>query len=159
MDPDGKHGFDDLCSELEVGGERVRFMERIAAREITWMPATQDGGRDMLLEVISRAVSRIELLLAAHDERNNTSTAGTLDRLAFDDTDDGERLRRYQLGHGRLFVRTVAAIFKVRKDLDACGGDREPSEVDERNESMSPAIGRTDEENETPVILRAPTGA
>jgi hypothetical protein len=56
-----------------------------------------------------------------------------LDLLAFDDTPEGELMRRYRLAKGREFHRAIDAVLKLRKaipDLDAgaspidTGGDR-----------------------------------
>ena len=118
MDPQAKHAFADLCSELEVGVERVQYMEHVAARGYSLQPETPEGGQLALLELVARSVTRLEALLRVHDERQSPDRPGRLDSLAFDDSDEGERLRRYQLAHGRILLRTVSTIFKVRKEIE-----------------------------------------
>ena len=45
-------------------------------------------------------------------------------RLAFDDSDPGERLRRYQLACGRTLMRTISEIFKIRRSGHEPGARR-----------------------------------
>ena len=72
----GEHAFADLCSELEVGVERVQYMEHVAARGYSSQPETPEGGRLALLELVARSVTRLEALLRVHDERRIPRSAG-----------------------------------------------------------------------------------
>jgi hypothetical protein len=156
MDREGKHGFDDLWSELEAGSERMRFLERVDARAICWMPDTPEGGRNMLLDLVAEAAARIQKLLAAHEERNAPEAAVRLDRLAFDDSDDGERLRRYQLAHGRIFLRTVTTLFKVRKEMENHVDDADDCGTGEGPEILQAPFGEGDEIHNSPPDLHVP---
>jgi hypothetical protein len=119
------------------------------------MPATPEGGRDMLLNLVAEAVTRIHTLLAAHDERNAFEAAGRLDHLAFDDSDDGERLRRYQLAHGRIFLRTVTTLFKVRRELEN-HDDAEECETDGNPAILEPPVGWSGEIHTVQPELHVP---
>jgi hypothetical protein len=125
MDPDNPHEFDDLCSELEAGGERIRYLDRVHDRDArARMPESPEAGRAVLLEIVAHAVTRLEVLLRSHQERNGPERPDRLDRLAFDDSEEGEYLRRYQLAHGRTLLRTINTIFKVRKQTEETNDDQ-----------------------------------
>ena len=115
MDPDGPHPFHDVLNELS-DAEQKRFIERLDDRgAIVVKPADPEAGEAALLAIVAAAVTRLEGLLAAHERRHAADTPGRLDALAFDDSDPGERLRRYQLACGRTLMRTVGEIFKIRR--------------------------------------------
>ena len=115
MDPDGPHPFQDALNEL-ADAEQKRFIERLDDRGATVVkPADPEAGEAALLAIVAAAVTRLEGLLAGHERRHAVDTPGRLDALAFDDSDPGERLRRYQLACGRTLMRTVSEIFKIRR--------------------------------------------
>jgi hypothetical protein len=149
METDGPHGFLDVATELNAG-ERKRFNERIDGRETkARMPADPEAGKAALLELVARAATRLEALLSVHEQRQALESPGRLDALAFDDSDSGERLRRYQLACERTLIRTINTALKVRAALSdaaiAAAGPEAPGAVPTDPRADSPAL-------ETPLI-------
>jgi hypothetical protein len=85
-----------------------------------------------------------------HDERQSPDRPGRLDSLAFDDSDEGERLRRYQLAHGRIFLRTVTTIFKVRKEVEDCDRGADDRDTVGRPGILATSIGWGEETQTIP---------
>jgi hypothetical protein len=124
MDPRGNPTFDDLAREMG-SNEPIRFAGRVEGRDVeARTPAHPEAGRAMLLAVVDRAVSRLEALLALRREPSHLERPDAADALAFDDSDEGERLRRYQLASGRTFFRAVGTLLKVRKEAGRDPGDQ-----------------------------------
>jgi hypothetical protein len=121
MDPDGPNTMNDVFREL--GPTEVQpFVDRLNGRDVnTRQPAEPATGKAVLLAIVDHAVARLEALLEIHRQRNASERPDRLDHLAFDDSDDGERLRRYQLAHGRILLRTINTLFKVRKESNEGG--------------------------------------
>jgi hypothetical protein len=109
MDPECKHEFADLTTEL-CSVEWKRFLERLEGRD-AWREKPEDAevARAALLELVSEQTERLETLLAAHLERE--SAVGT-DGLGFQDTEAGERLRRYQMACNRTLLRILETLRK-----------------------------------------------
>ena len=54
-----------------------------------------------MLGIIERATERLKLKAEAHRERARVQAALASDILAFDDSPEGERVRRYEQSSGR----------------------------------------------------------
>jgi hypothetical protein len=115
MEPEVTHPFADVTYELDVA-ERKRFVERMEGRE-AWerTPASAEAGLAELLELISEQEERLEKALALHLERESAAAG---DRLGFEDTEAGERLRRYQLACNRTLMRILEALRKRRREAE-----------------------------------------
>jgi hypothetical protein len=126
MDPTGPTSLDDMRTETN-DLELERIKERVKGRGADWKkPADAEAGKAALLALIDRAVSRLEVKLSVHRERQAFEKAMQMDLLAFDDSADGELLRRYQLAKDREFHRALNALFKLRKEA-LIAADRELS--------------------------------
>jgi hypothetical protein len=112
MEPEVKHPFADVTYELDVA-ERKRFVERMEGRE-AWerTPTSAEAGLAELLELITEQEERLEKALALHLERESAAAG---DRLGFEDTEAGERLRRYQLACNRTLMRILETLRKRRR--------------------------------------------
>ena len=64
----------------------------------------------MLLGIVDRATSRLEAGVELHEERAEANAAELANRLSFDASEDGERLRRFQMYCGRSLFRAVDAL-------------------------------------------------
>ena len=107
MDPDGPHGFDDLVNELQPA-ELKLWIERLDDRQaMSRRPASPEAGEAELLKIIAEEEERLEEVLELHLERDE---AGGLEPLLFDDSDSGERLRRYQLACNRTLLRILDTL-------------------------------------------------
>jgi hypothetical protein len=74
--------------------------------------------------LMSAAIARLEALAREHRECETADLTGQASRLSFDPGDEAERLRRYQVACNRNLLRTLDALFKVRRHAD----ESEPSE-------------------------------
>ena len=113
MDPDAPHQFKDLGNELRWG-EGKRLLERLNERRAGIPPRDAETGKEMLLSVIAAEEERLEELLAHHLERQEALA----DIPAFDDSAEGERLRRYQATCDRALLRMLETLRKRRKDAE-----------------------------------------
>ena len=107
MDPNGPHGFDDLVNELQPA-ELKLWIDRLDDRQAKGrQPADPQAGEAELLKIIAEEEERLEEVLELHLERDE---AGGLEPLLFDDSDSGERLRRYQLACNRTLLRILDTL-------------------------------------------------
>jgi hypothetical protein len=87
-------------------------------------------------------------LLAGHRQRQALEASLRLDLLAFDDSPEGELMRRYRLAKGREFHRAIDAVLKLRKAVpspDGGGGappiDAGPDRAADASTAVEDAIG------------------
>ena len=122
MDPQGKSSFLDVANELNPG-EPERCNQWLADRDVKRKaPADAEAGREALLALVSEEEERLEELLA---RRLESESAAAEARLGFDDTAEGERLRRYQLACHRTLMRILEQLRKRRAERIREGrGDR-----------------------------------
>ena len=107
MAPDGPHGFDDLVNELQPA-ELKLWIDRLDDRQAkSRRPASPEAGEAEVLKIIAAEEERLEEVLELHLERDE---AGGLEPLLFDDSDSGERLRRYQLACNRTLLRILDTL-------------------------------------------------
>ncbi len=107
MDPKGPHGFADLVNELQPA-ELKLFVERLDDREaMERRPSDRPSGKAELLKIVAEEEERLEEVLELHLERDE---AGGLEPLLFDDSESGERLRRYQLACNRTLLRILDTL-------------------------------------------------
>ncbi len=115
MDPGKEQPFADVHVELGAG-ERIRFDERIEARSGRLAaPAGPDAAREWLLALVAEQVDRLEVLLAAHLRREEAATEA---RRGFEDSEAGEKLRRYQLANNRTLLRILEILRKRQREAD-----------------------------------------
>jgi hypothetical protein len=158
LGPAGQDPFGDVASGLSPGEAEV-FRERLLGRGFERrMPADAEAGKAMLLAIIAAAVTRLKDRLARYLERNSQAAAERVDRLAFDNNDSAEWLRRHQATCSRTLLRTIEALRKLRRD----GGDRPDTEdeAEYADEASSEPAGGTgshlvlvDPAGEAPVPL------
>ncbi len=81
-------------------------------------PPDADSARAMLGALVDRQTSRLELILACNHEIAQADAAEVPNRLAFDPSPEGDKLRRYVLSAARLVNHTLNTFIKVRKGLE-----------------------------------------
>ena len=69
----------------------------------------------MLLELLDRITEQLQVKAEAHRALAELDAAYAADRMSWDDTDEGERLRRYELTCNRALLRMVELLLKVRR--------------------------------------------
>ena len=107
MDLDGPHGFQDLVNELHPA-ELKLWIARLDDREaMDRRPTDRPSGQAELLKIVADEEERLEEVLELHLERDE---AGGLEPLLFDDSESGERLRRYQLACNRTLLRILDTL-------------------------------------------------
>lgn len=135
--------------EDEMQDFRRRAEGRGVSERITAAP---ESGKAVLLALIDEATTRLEALLADEGEREAIGSRTLPDQTAFDDTPDGELLRRYLTWTARNLIRALDAIFKVRTEpaRDPAEDAASPEPPDGKTPSSPPSIEDADETNPTP---------
>lgn len=112
-------------------------------------PAMKPMRGAALRRIVDGAASRLRVLAASRRERAEAVAAESADWLAFDTSDEGERLRRYELACGRALIRTLNLVLKVKKDSE---GQLHPDPAEPgRSETVAstPLV-------EAPAVIHAP---
>jgi hypothetical protein len=112
------HAFIELRSEVEAY-ELNAILKRVDGLPLE-PPRRGDatGARQILIEIVDRATGRLEAIAELNRQRAERAAALALDRLACDDTIEGERLRRYETAISRTLSRTLDDLSKVRRVAD-----------------------------------------
>jgi len=105
------------------GTMEIYFKWDLLEEGFSRQPATPADAFALLLAAADRAIARLEGLRARRQSEDPTDgnaeaaeRAGVL--ASFDVSDDGERLRRYQLSLHRELRRTIGAIAQLRREQD-----------------------------------------
>ncbi len=99
------------------------------------VPRDPAGQRAALGRLVQEETARLQRRKADHERREAADRAELADRLAVDTTEDGERMRRYQLDFDRKLHRALNSLLKLRRaegvggNPDA-GGAPEPDPAD-----------------------------
>jgi len=118
LDPRYNHAFHELRCELDED-EFKQYDKRLRGRNLDAMrPAEPAAARATLLGLVDRAVERLSALAEAHRIRDDMTAARRRELLAFDDSPQGERLRRHAMTSDRGLHRALAAMLKLRKDRE-----------------------------------------
>ena len=115
LDPAQPDPFKELWTDLHAG-EKDRYEPQLAARGFdTFDPAQPEMARDWLKTLITQQTQRLQSLAADHQARQQADESEEFDRLAFDDTPGGERLRRYHATCSRSMIRSLDLLRKARQ--------------------------------------------
>jgi hypothetical protein len=134
--------------------ERTQYAERLIGRGIEKLtPKDVAAARQALYSIIDRATAQIALKAEAHRVRAEINDSLAADRLAFDDSPEAERLRRFDLACGRGLARSLDSLIKLRRAPEL--GDRSSSVVD----GPSSVAGDTLETSVMPNETSEPTDA
>jgi hypothetical protein len=106
-----------VASSVAITNNRcVVFRQNAADRQLDLLkPQIAAKAREALLGIIERATERLTLKADAHRQRDEVQAELAADVLAFDDSPEGERLRRYELAHGRSVIRAIDLLQKHRR--------------------------------------------
>ena len=140
LDPQHKHAFFELRCEL-TEAEFKQYDKRLQGRNLDAMrPADATAARAMLLGLVDRAMDRLRPLAEVHRIREDRVAALRPDMAAFDDSTEGERLRRQAMACDRGLHRTLASILKVRKE----GATAECDNLQPVDAAYAPAVAGAD---------------
>ena len=96
--------------------ERGPYYQRLSGRGINGLtPINAAAGRVALIEIIERVTGRLRRTVDDHRSRAAANAALMADALSFDDSREGERLRRFELACGRGMARSLDTLLKLRR--------------------------------------------
>jgi hypothetical protein len=134
IDPSGGELFHEIWKELD-SHERKIARQRLAGRPLDALqPKSEADARQALLRVIEQAVGRLEGIARTYRERDEANAKLLPARLAFDDSMEAERLRRYETSCSRLLLRTLDAFEKRHRAAEEDDDDIDadvPASIDE----------------------------
>ena len=114
LKPEKETWYWEIAAEL-ASKDVKRFRNSAAIRGLDSLkPADAQAARLALLGVIERAVRRLTVKTDKLRERARMHAELAVDRLAFDDTPGGEKLRRYELASSRGMARSLDKMLKLR---------------------------------------------
>jgi hypothetical protein len=79
------------------------------------VPKDAAAARAVLLDIVNRAASRVQAKADELNELAELNAPYTANRLSWDDTPEGERLRRYELTCDRAWNRAFDLFMKIRQ--------------------------------------------
>jgi hypothetical protein len=101
IDPQQEDAFAEVLDDV-LDGERIVYKRWLAGRGVeTFRPRDEPEARRTLIEIVDRATSSLKTAARLHQERETAGAAEQADRLSFDESDAGERLRRLTMDHSR----------------------------------------------------------
>jgi hypothetical protein len=126
LDPTSTDPFRELWRELSAG-EKLIFQPRLDARGLQpFDPTETQAARDWLQNLITCNTRRLERLAADHQDRQQADADDESDRLAFDNSPGGERLRRFHATCSRSMIRSLDLLRKTRQSPPAPEPDPVP---------------------------------
>jgi hypothetical protein len=180
LKPDKESWLWEISTELS-NNDKKRFRNCAAVRELDSLkPEDAAKAREALRRIIERAAERLTKMAETHREHARAMAAAAPDLLAFDDSPDGERLRRFDLASGRGLARSLAELRRHRREAkkvsgpllsvvsDPLSGVRGPLSVancaveaiDDADATNEPTAARENETNEPNVgslsVVRGP---
>jgi hypothetical protein len=136
------------CARQRLMGRRLDLVR----------PRDQVEARAALIQIIERAVARLETKAEAHRQRAERDAATAADRLGFDDSRKGELLRNYEGKCSRAFFRAIDTFAKVR--LAGKAGNLVPPALAVESSTMPVApVENENRENEPNFVAISDTEA
>ena len=129
-------------------------------REIADRPADAAAASKFLYTLIDEQLSRLEELLAAHEEIAGDEAAALADWASFDGSTGGERLRRAQTARSRELRQTLELLMKMQKADDngqaaGNGGNAKDEETPE-TATLAPEVATSNEDHCEPGATATP---
>ncbi len=129
--------FTELMGEL-TGEEAAAYRRRLEGRQVDRLrPKDPAAARAALRAIVDKATLRLEAKREVHEAHAALEAAETVDRLAFDASPEGERLRRFQLAGQRALLRTVDTLLKLRRQETMGPAGGEPAELSGRGATVA----------------------
>jgi hypothetical protein len=108
---------------------KTQFRSDVASRGLEALkPATATEARSALLALVARQTERLTAKAETHRERERAKAARLADLLSFDDSIEGERLRRFEITSGRGYNRAIDTFLKLRRAEAIGQGERNEDE-------------------------------
>ncbi len=153
INPRRETPWSELKSELGPDEYR-RFKSRVHSQWPDLLNSYDDAKeRQVLIEIVERAVQEIMVKAKEAASRAERDAALRADALSFDDSHEGELLRRYQTANHRAFLRSLSEFDKARRATEDEGDDQwesgdgnAESEVGPSDDWLSPRPSDVSEE-------------
>ncbi len=127
INPKRETPWSELKSELGPDEYR-RFKSRVHSQWPDLLNSYDDAKeRQVLIEIVERAVQEIAVNAQEAAKRAERDAALRADALSFDDSHEGELLRRYQTANHRAFLRSLSEFDKARRATEDEGDDQRDS--------------------------------
>ena len=124
LNPVGDSPFDDLKSDMGTSA-LVRYRKEVTAR---WpdLVSTKETAqcRQILIDLADRNIERLNAELEVHEQNADANAERTVDRLSFDQSPDGQRIRAYKLKCINGFFRGIETFRKYQGKRQAEGRER-----------------------------------
>ena len=78
-------------------------------------PKDAAAARQALLEIVDLATEQLQMKMEVLCQIAELDAASAADRASWDDSDEGERLRRYEVTCSRTWLRMFDLLFKARR--------------------------------------------
>ena len=113
--------FQDIIDELSPA-EVPSFRQSLQSRRYNALaPKDAAAARQELLEIVDLATEQLQMKMEVLSQIAELDAASAGDRASWDDTPEGERLRRYEITCSRTWLRLFDLLLKARsagKELD-----------------------------------------
>jgi hypothetical protein len=129
--------FQEIMNELSADEASVyaAFLQQRRYDALTPIDAT--AAREWLLDLVDRTTELLRQKADVFRGLAELDAAYAADRLSWDDTDEGERLRRYELTCKRTLLRMFELLLKVRRTGGAHRGARPSPQPPPQGEGAS----------------------
>ncbi len=108
--------FQEIFTELSQEEAEV-YRNSLRLRQYdTLVPKDAAAARAVLLDIVNRAATHVQAKAGELEELAELNAPYTADRLSWDDTPEGERLRRYELTCDRAWNRAFDLFMKIRQN-------------------------------------------
>ncbi len=136
IEPQNRYPFQELRCEIHEDQFNKYYKPRLERRELEAItPADATAARAVLLEIVDRAIERLQILEAKHQKVADQLEELQPDILSSDRGKSGEQFRRLWESCDRLQNRKIDAIHKIRRDEAQGWGRAEQNENGARGET------------------------
>jgi hypothetical protein len=130
LDPAGPRVLNDQAIET-TRREFHAFLQLLAAQGVRdRVPPGREAARRRLLALVDGVIAALQVRAIAHAARAEFRAASAVDRLAFDSSAEGERLRKLQSRLLHALHRTIDELTKARRRPKATAPRQERSRVE-----------------------------
>ena len=110
----GGEPFQDIIDELSPA-EAPSFRQSLQSRRYNALaPKDAAAARQALLEIVDLATEQLQMKMEVLSQIAELDAASAADRASWDDSPEGERLRRYEITCSRTWLRLFDLLLKAR---------------------------------------------
>ena len=129
LDPRAGDLVNDMLEGLVPADSARSFEQLFEGRSDPSAPPDEAAARQQLLNVVRREIAKLEALIERHQKQDELEASLLQHRVAFDDSADGEMLRRYETTCSEQLFRILNDLSKRRVEK---GSDSAPSPAERR---------------------------